>query len=221
MTSLRPIKAGEEVLNYYGPLPNSDLLRRYGYVSEKHDVHTVVEIPWSSILSTIQRRHNVSERDVNNAISKLDPDELEDSFVLEYDSVSPDPSGKLPTAASVFNEFPEPMVLQTKAVMKCLKKIVPGTAFDELDLWAVFKDSVDARLQEYNSTARQDHDLLPVVLGKASFDQGPDGVGAARLWMAVKVRLGEKELLTKAADFALQHINSIDGEPKRKRVKTS
>lgn len=30
VTSLRPIKAGEEILNYYGPHPNSELLRRYG-----------------------------------------------------------------------------------------------------------------------------------------------------------------------------------------------
>src|SRR5579871_2415855 len=50
MTSLRPIKAGDEILNYYGPLPNSDLLRRYGYTSVKHRAHDVVEINWSTIL---------------------------------------------------------------------------------------------------------------------------------------------------------------------------
>lgn len=48
-TALRPIKAGEEILNYYGPHPNSELLRRYGYVSEKHSRYDVVEIPWTVV----------------------------------------------------------------------------------------------------------------------------------------------------------------------------
>lgn len=34
--SLRKIPAGEEVLNYYGPLPNGQLCRRYGYTTPKH-----------------------------------------------------------------------------------------------------------------------------------------------------------------------------------------
>lgn len=30
MVALKPMRKGEEVLNDYGPLPRSDLLRRYG-----------------------------------------------------------------------------------------------------------------------------------------------------------------------------------------------
>lgn len=49
VTALRPIRAGEEILNYYGPHPNAELLRRYGYVTERHSRYDVVEIPWEMI----------------------------------------------------------------------------------------------------------------------------------------------------------------------------
>jgi hypothetical protein len=54
--TLRLIRHGEEVLNYYGPLPNSDLLRRYGYNSEKHSRYDVVEIPKRLVALGIQQQ---------------------------------------------------------------------------------------------------------------------------------------------------------------------
>jgi SET domain-containing protein 6 len=50
VTSLRStLPAGSEVLNYYGPLPTSELLRRYGYVTPEHHRYDVVELPWSLV----------------------------------------------------------------------------------------------------------------------------------------------------------------------------
>lgn len=49
VTALRSIKAGEEILSYYGPHPNSELLRRYGYVTERHSRYDVVEVSWDMI----------------------------------------------------------------------------------------------------------------------------------------------------------------------------
>ena len=53
-TALRPIRAGEEIFNYYGPLPNGELLRRYGYVTREHARHDVVELPWSLLEKNIR-----------------------------------------------------------------------------------------------------------------------------------------------------------------------
>lgn len=61
VTSLRAIEAGEEVLNYYGPHPNSDLLRRYGYVSPKHGRYDVAELSWELILSVTKDALNVGD----------------------------------------------------------------------------------------------------------------------------------------------------------------
>lgn len=69
VTSLRPIVAGEEIYNYYGPLSNGDLLRRYGYVTEKHMRHDVVELPWDMVLSALKEQLRLDEKVWGKAVS--------------------------------------------------------------------------------------------------------------------------------------------------------
>ena len=71
MTSLRPIKANDEILNYYGPLPNSDLLRRYGYTSVKHQAHDVVEINWSIILDATKVVLELGDQELSEAVGSI------------------------------------------------------------------------------------------------------------------------------------------------------
>lgn len=54
-----PIANGEQIYNTYGNVPNSDLLRRYGYIipGSKDDI---VEIPVELILDIIGK-HNADE----------------------------------------------------------------------------------------------------------------------------------------------------------------
>lgn len=44
MKTLHAVRAGEELFNDFGPLPRSDLLRRYGYVTAQYAKYDVVEI---------------------------------------------------------------------------------------------------------------------------------------------------------------------------------
>lgn len=69
VTSLREIRQGEEVLNYYGPLANSDLLRRYGYISHKHRRYDVVEIPQSAVATQVQEVLGLSDAFKEKAVS--------------------------------------------------------------------------------------------------------------------------------------------------------
>src|SRR5699024_3214718 len=69
VTSLGPIRAGEEILNYYGPLPNSELLRRYGDVTERHVRYDVVEIPWDTVLNAAVVQLGLSRDFVDKAVS--------------------------------------------------------------------------------------------------------------------------------------------------------
>ena len=64
--------AGEEILNYYGPHPNSELLRRYGYVTEKHSRYDVVEIPWSVVEGAVTSRLQLSPVTIEKAVSGHD-----------------------------------------------------------------------------------------------------------------------------------------------------
>ncbi|KAK5001988.1 hypothetical protein LTR28_011972 [Elasticomyces elasticus] len=41
MKALKPIQAGEEIFNDYGPLPRADLLRRYGYITDNYKVYQI------------------------------------------------------------------------------------------------------------------------------------------------------------------------------------
>lgn len=44
MKAIKPINAGDEIFNDYGQIPRSDLLRRYGYVTDNYAPYDVVEL---------------------------------------------------------------------------------------------------------------------------------------------------------------------------------
>jgi N-lysine methyltransferase SETD6 len=44
MRATQDIDAGHEIFNDYGPLPRSDLLRMYGYMTDNYSAHDVVEV---------------------------------------------------------------------------------------------------------------------------------------------------------------------------------
>lgn len=69
MTALRTIKAGEEIFNYYGPHPNSELLRRYGYVTPKHSRYDVVELPWTLVEESVAASLGLSSEQLDKAVS--------------------------------------------------------------------------------------------------------------------------------------------------------
>jgi SET domain-containing protein 6 len=54
--------AGSEILNYYGPLPSSELLRRYGYVTPEHRRYDVIELPWSLVRSAVAQHLELTEK---------------------------------------------------------------------------------------------------------------------------------------------------------------
>lgn len=64
MRAVRPIKSGEEVLNDYGPLPRSEQLRRYGYISLKNARYDVVELCRDLLIREIQAHRPLDETDV-------------------------------------------------------------------------------------------------------------------------------------------------------------
>lgn len=209
MMSIRPIAAGEEVLNYYGPLPNSDLLRRYGYTSAKHSRYDVVEMSWDVVMRAIKDRHR------GEALGELDEEDMEDAFVLERDAGEPDDQGRNTTEAQ-FNRFPEELQSQVyQVIAPCLglnpRKKPRGE--EEEHKWGeafnrVMARALTMRLEEYKqclpepvpyweNTISQDEELL----------QKDDIKG--RLRMAIEVRLGEKKLLNEASISALATLKTL------------
>ena len=50
MRSTKLVRKGEELYNDYGPLPRSDLLRRYGYITDNYAQFDVVELDFQKIV---------------------------------------------------------------------------------------------------------------------------------------------------------------------------
>ncbi|PNY28969.1 Ribosomal lysine N-methyltransferase 4 [Tolypocladium capitatum] len=208
VTSLRPIKAGEEILNYYGPHPNSELLRRYGYVTEKHSRYDVVEIPWRVVEDALMSHLRVGQATMEKA--RIDGDELEDTFVLERESGEPNFDGTFTGPASVA-EIPADLQEQLKTFLKALQKIDGGLVPDKRkrdDLQrAILTDTILAIELRYTTSISADHGLLQQTLSQ-------------RHRMAVQVRLGEKRLLEEAKVCLSVSADDASGGPSPPSKKT-
>ncbi|KAI8959074.1 SET domain-containing protein [Daldinia sp. FL1419] len=218
VTTLRPIPAGTEVLNYYGPLGNGDLLRRYGYVTKKHSRYDVTEISWDLILSVLKDTLRLDEATWGKAVNELDPEEIEDAFVIERESGEPNSNGELQDEPA-FKDLPSDLVEQLHTVLKAIRKINPATIPDKTIrdqiTSLVIHRALELRLAQYSTTQIYDLDLLSS--NKVS----------GRQRMAVTVRWGEKVLLQEAINFAQEKVHKLkakanpEPEPyaKRQRIK--
>ncbi|KAL2196596.1 hypothetical protein P885DRAFT_37497 [Corynascus similis CBS 632.67] len=209
-TTLRPIRAGEEILNYYGPLPNSELLRRYGYVTPKHSRYDVVELPWELVETGLKERLVGSGR-VGSAywdkvckLIRLDDngdDDFEESFVLERLSDDPDSAGQLEGDA-VFTGLPDELGDQVKAVLKALKKVAQidlvsdKNSRKEVYLQAVL-GALQARERQYATSLEDDESLMR------------EGRLTGRQNMGLWVRRGEKQLLREAKAWVRRELDQL------------
>ncbi|KAF2034318.1 SET domain-containing protein RMS1 [Setomelanomma holmii] len=203
------LPAGTEILNYYGPLPSSELLRRYGYVTLEHQRYDVVELPWSLVASALAQRLNITE----SQLPKLE--DMEDYFIIERDSGDPDSEGRL-TFEYKLREISPELDEQLTTFLKALKKSKPDAFLDKrqrVEIYsAAIKQALAAKLAQYPTTISANEALLK----KADMSK--------RHRMAVEVRLGEKTLLQEAIALvdgeAGAKEEEEDGGPATKKVKT-
>ena len=227
MTSLREIKAGEEVLNYYGPLPNGELLRRYGYTSSKHTRYDVVEIGWSLIrevlvehkfedCSSDSRREQILE-----LLATIEADEsieVEDGFLLERECDDPSDEGTL-TGEARFVKFSDEMVETITDVVGSVLKSntkkrnlsdAAKQALLKYEALTIMEEIAMQKLKQYQTTEQTDVALLR------------NGQLPRRQTMAIEVRLGEKQLLAEAVNWTKekkQKLNHLSNPNPAKRSK--
>ena len=73
MVALKPIERGEEIFNDYGQLPRSDLLRRYGYITDNYKKWDAVEIDASMLFQVIREDSPIEERSLERRVSHACP----------------------------------------------------------------------------------------------------------------------------------------------------
>lgn len=137
MCPLRPLPAQTLLYNDYGPLPRSDLLRRYGYITQNYAQYDVVEIRGDLVTEIIDN----PEIETNEWLSRIDylinEEVLEDEFDLPVPEVGAknvpsewagifhvlmQPKGvepKLPTSSSILKK-----IAKTRGYKDCVLEIL-------------------------------------------------------------------------------------------------
>lgn len=68
MVASKAIKKGQEILNDYGQRPRSDLLRRYGYITDNAKIWDVVELDSMTVIQIASEHHNLNESERNGRV---------------------------------------------------------------------------------------------------------------------------------------------------------
>lgn len=210
--SLRPIRAGEEILNFYGPLSSAELLRRYGYVTEKHARWDVVELAWETFEARLSDKFFAGDKLAPEQWAavqvRLRADEdFEEGFVLERYSPDPSPAGLLEEPA-VFSGLPDELGEQLKLFFKAVKKVTGGNngialraledkAYRKEILFETAHKALADREKQYGSSLEEDEQLLA------------SGQIEGREKMAVWVRRGEKQVVREAQAWAKKELDEI------------
>lgn len=203
-TALRPIARGEEVLNYYGPLSNGELLRRYGYVTRAHRRHNLVDLSWAGLLTSLKAevtpllREDEWEKVLGSFVDDEGDSVLEEGFIIDRGAEDPDSEGRVRDDNNKKAEVPEEMLAQMKEVMKAVKALrpdaVPDKAARDRAIYAAIAQALRARTQEYSTTLAQD-----LALYEKQKMSCPGGVLDPET-MALDVRIGEKVLLQEVSE---------------------
>lgn len=236
-TSLREIKEGEEILNYYGPLSSAELLRRYGYVTPNHARYDVVELGWDLIEKGLKKmvdglqgkKKDVQWEKVDELLEdEKEEGEWEDSFVLERQSEDPDSEGQVHGEAE-FVGWPEELEEQVRTYLKAVKKVVGSgdravaealgdkkVRVKEILLGAV-ASALEEREGQYATSLEEDEKVLQGIDG---------GRPTTRREMAVWVRAGEKRIIREAVAWIKKQEEALGkqstgqkDEPSAKRRK--
>ncbi|RDW89382.1 putative ribosomal N-lysine methyltransferase 4 [Coleophoma cylindrospora] len=204
MRTIKPISKGEEIFNDYGQLPQSDLLRRYGYQSDNYAVYDVAEMPTTSIMAAVQasvlpQLEPLSATEVEKRIGLAQREDIyEDSYdVAHADSENPSIPDELLALLYILLLDHENIQLLENSQSSLPSRSKLATELVGQLLAAILKE----REKEYSTTLEEDAQLLESELPR-------------RTTMAIKVRMGEKEVLREA----LQEASSFQGSNKRMRL---
>lgn len=209
MRAIKPIPKGEEILNDYGQLPRSDLLRRYGYVTENYAPFDVAEICTKTILSTFTDNTLQSVRPSLAPLSqaqlkqRVDLAEREGVYEESYDilhtsSDEPGISDELLALLYLLLVDEENLgsISNSQSAIPSRSKLATELVGRVLALL------LRARESEYNTTLEDDEALAN------------SGNLPYRTRMALQVRLGEKKVLR----HAIHEASTFHGSDKRMRL---
>lgn len=87
MCAIQPIKKGEQVYNIYGEHPNSEILRRYGYVELEGSAFDFGEVPMANIRDSLKIKFEVDDKFLDWVLDTLKDDEMIEKFFEDEEIV--------------------------------------------------------------------------------------------------------------------------------------
>lgn len=216
MKTLHAVRAGEELFNDFGPLPRSDLLRRYGYVTAQYAKYDVVEISEELIREqaiAIAVGGGVQQEEEEKKKKK----DLEDKWTYAEEQGITDDAYDIARAncsadggeAGQQQQFPEELCILLNLL------VLPSAEFEKL------KKRDKLPKAELTSDAKK---LLRAILVHRYADYPvemlvPSSMGAGgrtpRFAMAEQVIMGEKQVLEEAVAAVSEENGSNDNKRKR------
>jgi SET domain-containing protein 6 len=207
MRTIKPIAKGEEIFNDYGQLPRSDLLRRYGYVTERYAAYDVAEISTESILSAfrsgaiqVSKLEPLSDEDLEKRVELA---EREGVFEDSYDLAHSGPDG--PSIPDELLAFLYLLLVDRenfKSISSSQSSLPSRSKLATELVGQVLAALLTAREKEYATTLEEDEKL-------EAAESLP-----RRTKMAIEVRIGEKKVLREA----IQEATSFEGSNIRMRL---
>ena len=204
MRTIKPIVKGEEIFNDYGQLPRSDLLRRYGYVTDNYAAYDVAELTTQFILFCLTERPLTLANGItmdplthNQMSTRIEIAEREGVHELSYDLAYPGPDEPAIPDELLALLY---IILLDDQNLKALsdsQSVLPSRSKLSTELVGqVLAFLLERRQKDYATTIEEDEKLL----------QQPKL--PHRTTMAVNVRLGEKRVLKGAMQAALKFEGS-------------
>ena len=195
MKATKPIEAGEQIFNDYGPLPRSDLLRMYGYITENYAQYDVVEISHDLLLEVAGKKHGAQDT------AWLKREEQLDELGVTDDGYA------IPRPAHDVEKVEDAIPGQVHMLLRALctgatKSPKQGITLKEV---ALLQSVLTKRLSEYDTSVQADKSLLH-ALQKAYSNGALKHLNFRRQSMALQVRIGEKEILQQMMQLCQNHI---------------
>ncbi|CAE6530009.1 unnamed protein product [Rhizoctonia solani] len=188
MITTKPVAAGDQIWNTYGDPPNSDLLRRYGYVDIPGQGLDIVELQGSLLVECAITYLSLSSENQKERVDWWLEMGGDDTFTLDMSTLLP--SGLL--------SFTQLLLLSGSEWNKIKEKEKPPKPKSD-PVKKCVKDALEKRLRSYPTTLEEDDKQL-------SFGQN-----TLNKRHALIIRIGEKKVLKAALESV-----SEPGPKKRK-----
>ena len=199
MKATKPIEAGAEIFNDYGPLPRSDLLRMYGYTTDNYAKYDVAELSHELLVEIAGK----SNTETNRAWHKRQEQLLElgiidDGYAIQRPAKDQNLEAAIPGEVH--------MVLRGLCMDESTPRLSKLNENESISIEeaALLSAACIKRISEYATTLDEDHKILQ-ALSQHDPIPIPGEVMRSRFTMAVQVRAGEKEILQRLIELCQDH----------------